>query len=80
MATLTDREYDAELHKLHDQLLLMGAKVEEMIANSMRALTERDSELARRILVLIGEATSAEVRRGRAIGTWPTFGHGEDSM
>ena len=37
MATLTDREYDAELHRLHDQLLLMGAKVEEMIANSMRA-------------------------------------------
>ena len=50
MPTLTDREYDAELHKLHDQLLLMGAKVEEMIANSMRALTERDSELARRLI------------------------------
>lgn len=50
MANLTDREYDAELHKLHDQLLLMGAKVEEMIANSMRALTERDSELARRMI------------------------------
>jgi phosphate transport system protein len=50
MATLTDREYDAELHRLHDQLLLMGAKVEEMIANSMRALTERDSELARRMI------------------------------
>jgi len=50
MATLTDREYDAELHKLHDQLLLMGAKVEEMIAGSMRALVERDSELARRMI------------------------------
>src|SRR3954470_20999919 len=50
MPTLTDREYDAELHKLHDQLLLMGAKVEEMIANSMRALTERDSDLARRMI------------------------------
>jgi phosphate transport system protein len=50
MPTLTDREYDAELQKLHDQLLLMGAKVEEMIANSMRALTERDSELARRMI------------------------------
>ena len=50
MASLTDRQYDAELHKLHDQLLLMGAKVEEMIANSMRALTERDSELARRMI------------------------------
>jgi phosphate transport system protein len=50
MPTLADREYDAELRKLHDQLLLMGAKVEEMIANSMRALTERDSELARRMI------------------------------
>ena len=50
MPSLTDREYDAELHKLHDQLLLMGAKVEEMIANSMRALTERDSDLARRLI------------------------------
>jgi phosphate transport system protein len=50
MASLTDREYDAELHKLHDQLLLMGAKVEEMIASSMRALVERDSDLARRMI------------------------------
>jgi phosphate transport system protein len=50
MPTLTDREYDSELRKLHDQLLLMGAKVEEMIANSMRALTDRDSELARRMI------------------------------
>ena len=50
MATLTDREYDAELHRLHDQLLLMGAKVEEMIATSMRALVERDSPLARRMI------------------------------
>jgi phosphate transport system protein len=50
MPNLTDREYDAELHKLHDLLLTMGAKVEEMIANSMRALTERDSDLARRLI------------------------------
>ena len=50
MGTLSDREYDAELHKLNDQLLLMGAKVEEMIAQSMRALVMRDSELARRMI------------------------------
>jgi phosphate transport system protein len=50
MASLTDREYDAELHKLHDQLLLMGAKVEEMINNSMRALVERDTDLAQRMI------------------------------
>ena len=50
MATLTDREYDAELHKLHDQLLIMGARVEEMIAASMRALVERDTEAAQRTI------------------------------
>src|SRR3954465_12006185 len=50
MSTLTDREYAAELHKLHDQLLIMGAKVEEMIASSMNALVSRDSELARRMI------------------------------
>ena len=61
MATLTDREYDSELHKLHDQLLLMGAKVEEMIANSMRALTERDSELARRMIEFDHQINRLEV-------------------
>src|SRR3954471_19545981 len=61
MPTLTDREYDSELHKLHDQLLLMGAKVEEMIANSMRALTERDSELARRMIEFDHQINRLEV-------------------
>src|SRR6185295_125339 len=61
MAILTDREYDSELHKLHDQLLLMGAKVEEMIANSMRALTERDSELARRMIEFDHQINRLEV-------------------
>src|SRR3990172_12951844 len=50
MSSLIDREYDAELHRLHDHLLVMGAQVEEMIASSMRALTERDTELARRMI------------------------------
>src|SRR5215213_8470559 len=61
MPTLTDREYDAELSRLHDQLLLMGAKVEEMIANSMRALTERDSELARRMIEYDHQVNRLEV-------------------
>ncbi len=50
MSAHTDREYEAELRRLHEQLLLMGAKVEEMIASSMRALVERDSPLARRMI------------------------------
>src|SRR3954462_13613405 len=61
MAKLTDRQYDAELHKLHDQLLLMGAKVEEMIANSMRALTDRDTELARRMIEFDHQINRLEV-------------------
>ena len=46
----TDQEYEAELRRLREQLLLMGAKVEEMIANSMRALVNRDSLLAREMI------------------------------
>jgi phosphate transport system protein len=46
----TDREYEAELEKVREHLLLMGARVEEMIANSMKALVERDSDLARRMI------------------------------
>src|SRR5687768_5752502 len=61
MPNLTDREYDAELHKLHDLLLTMGAKVEEMIANSMRALTERDSDLARRLIEFDHQINRLEV-------------------
>lgn len=46
----TDREYEGELQRLREQLLLMGATVEEMIAQSMRALVERDSALAERMM------------------------------
>jgi phosphate transport system protein len=42
----TDRDYEAQLRKLRDQILLMGAKVEQMIASSIKALVDRDSELA----------------------------------
>ncbi len=46
----TDRDYEGELRKIREQLLLMGARVEEMLASSMRALIERDSALAQRTL------------------------------
>ncbi|MBI3929943.1 MAG: phosphate signaling complex protein PhoU [Armatimonadetes bacterium] len=46
----TDRDYEAELRRLREQILLMGARVEEMIVNSMRALVQRDSELAERMM------------------------------
>ena len=48
--THTSREYEAELQKLRDRLLLMGAKVEEIIQGSMQALLERDSDLAKKMI------------------------------
>ena len=46
----TDHEYEKELQSLREQLLLMGARVEEMIQSSMRALERRDGDLARRMI------------------------------
>ncbi len=45
----TDKAYEAELKELRERLLEMGGKVEAAIAQSVRALTERDAELARRV-------------------------------
>jgi phosphate transport system protein len=46
----TDREYEAELEGLRQSILLMGAKVEQMIESSIRAMTTRDSALAQRTM------------------------------
>ncbi len=46
----TNREYEGELRRLRELLLLMGAKVEDMINGSLRSLTERDSSLAERMI------------------------------
>jgi phosphate transport system protein len=45
----TDKTYEAELQELRDLLLSMGGKVETAIANSVRSVTERDSELAEEV-------------------------------
>jgi phosphate transport system protein len=57
----TDREYEGELRSLREQLLLMGAKVEEMLANCMRALVERDSDLAHRMIEFDNDIDGLEV-------------------
>jgi phosphate transport system protein len=57
----TDREYESELHKLRERLLLMGAKVEEMLTNSIKALVERDSDLAHRMIAYDDEIDQLEV-------------------
>jgi phosphate transport system protein len=46
----TDREYEGELSQLREHILLMGAKVEESLKASIRALVERDSVLAQRMI------------------------------
>ncbi len=46
----TDRLYEEELRRIREMLLMMGAKVEEMLSQAMRALIDRDTELAERTL------------------------------
>src|SRR5512147_138683 len=43
----TDREYEGELESLREQVLLMGARVEEMMTQSLRAFSEQNPRLAR---------------------------------
>ena len=47
----TNREYEQELRRLREQLLLMGAKVEEIIRGSIRALVERETALAEEMIL-----------------------------
>ncbi|HUK65332.1 MAG TPA: phosphate signaling complex protein PhoU [Anaeromyxobacteraceae bacterium] len=54
----TDKTYDIELKELRDKLLVMGGKVEAAIAASVRAVTERDAELAQKV-----KASDVEVNR-----------------
>ena len=48
----THREYEGELQRIRDTLLLMGAKVEEMLTQAMKALVERDTPLAEQTLLI----------------------------
>jgi len=49
-ATHTDKAFEQDLRDLREKLLAMGAKVETLIANSVRALTERDTPLAEKVV------------------------------
>ncbi len=46
----TDREYEHELNRLRDRVLLMGTSVQQIIKGSMEALVSRDSALGRRMI------------------------------
>ena len=59
--THTDKVYEAELAQLRDRLLEMGGKVESAIASSVRALTERDTALAEKVIASDREVNRTEV-------------------
>ena len=50
MTSLTSKEFDQELRTLREKLATMGSRAEEQIALAMRALGERDDELARHVI------------------------------
>jgi phosphate transport system protein len=57
----TDRTYEKELKDLRDRLLAMGGRVESQLAESIRAVVERDAELAERVKLADAEVNRLEV-------------------
>src|SRR5262249_25198003 len=57
----TDRYYDVELQRLQTLILRMGAKVEEMLESSMRALVDQDLDLAGRMIEFDRQINRLEV-------------------
>jgi phosphate transport system protein len=53
--------FDAELDELRTMLLAMGGKVEMMISGSVKALVDRDTPLAERIVAMDREVNHLEV-------------------
>jgi len=76
----TDQEFEQELRHLREQLLLMGSHVEGIISASLRALVERDSELAQRTIEADRVVESAGDRDRRFVfadpGASPAGGFG----
>jgi phosphate transport system protein len=60
-ATHTDKAFEQDLRNLREKLLAMGAKVEALIAQSTRALTDRDSTLAEKVVGADREVNRLEV-------------------
>src|SRR6266498_2455852 len=61
MTIHTDKSYEAELRTLRERLLEMGGLVERAIGASVRAITERDSALAERVVTGDREVNALEV-------------------
>ena len=56
----TSTHYDRRLRLLKDKLLLMGSQAEHMIADSIRALQERRSDLAEEVMAKLYEGIRHE--------------------
>lgn len=56
----TDRHYEADLIHLRERVLAMGARVERMIGGTMRALVQRDEDLANEMMELDSEVDRDE--------------------
>ena len=54
------RYFDSQLETLHTQIIEMGAMVEEAIEDSIKALENRDIELARQVMERDMEVNAAE--------------------
>src|SRR5712691_7660265 len=59
------RHLDVELDSLRDRVLLLGGEAEAALERAMKALTERDSELARQVLEQDDEIDRLEVEVDR---------------
>jgi len=46
----TDKKYEEDLKKLHEEILYMGGLVEDQIQKAVKSLVDRDSELAKIIV------------------------------
>ena len=61
MTQHTSRHYERDLEILKEKILLLGGKVEEMIASAMKSLLNRDPGLARRVIASDREVDSGEL-------------------
>lgn len=61
----TDKEYEAELARLHERVLLMGATVEQLLSNAMQAFEHGDVELAQGTIVNDDSVDKLEVEIDR---------------
>jgi len=55
------KQFDTELNEIREKLLEMGGKVEGMLANAMKSLVERDTELAQRTIIFDHEINQLEM-------------------